>query len=105
MQAQDKKPEEKKASSSEATTDVLKDAVDPFVPGKERARFLKAAGVDTELDAKEFAANAKVADGFARAFDKWSNLILFDRNSDKKIDWFEANAYRRAVRAAPLSLR
>jgi len=89
-----------KSTEAESSRDMLADAIDPFVPGKERARFLKAAGVDTELDEAEFKANAKLDDGFIRAYDKWSNLMLFDKNKDKKIDWFEANAYRRAVRAA-----
>jgi len=82
--------------------DVLKSAVDPLNPGTERAKFLKAAGVDTELDETEFKANLKLDDGFVRQFDKWSNLTLFDKNKDKKIDWFEANAYRRAIRTAVL---
>ena len=94
---------DKKAAEEKVARDVLTDAVDPFVPGKERARFLKAAGVDTELDETEAKVNAKLADGFIRPFDKWSNLMLFDKNKDKKIDWFEANAYRRVVRAAILA--
>jgi len=77
--------------------DLLKGTIDPYIPGLERAKFLKAAGVDTELDAEEFKANAEVKDGFVRPFDKWSNFMLFDRNRDRKADWFEVNSYRRAL--------
>jgi len=84
--------------------DVLKGAIDPFIPGVERGKFLKAAGVDSELDVNEFKVNADLKDGFVRPFDKWSNLILFDKNKDKQIDWFEANQYRKAVRAAVLAV-
>jgi len=82
------------------TTDVLKEAVDPFIAGKERARFLNAAGVDLVIDQEEFKADGKIEDSFVRVFDKWSNFLLFDANGDKKTDWFEASAYRRALRAA-----
>jgi Ca2+-binding EF-hand superfamily protein len=92
-----------KSSAKSTQADVLTDAIDPFSPGKERARFLKAAGRDTELDAQEFKANGKIENGFVRSFDKWSNLIMFDRNKDQRIDWFEANAYRQAVRTAVLT--
>lgn len=85
-------------------TDVLRDAVDPYNPGAERSRFLAAAGVDTELTEGEFNADAKrVAEGgkgFARRFDRWAMLIKFDGNRDGQIDWFEADAYRKALRAA-----
>ena len=70
-------------ASDEQIPDVINDAVDPFVPGKERARFLKAAGVDTELDENEFVASAQLEDGFARVFDKWSALIRFDKNGSQ----------------------
>ncbi len=112
LQAQDSDKQAKTAATKSGTRsaqsgtlgdDVLTDAVDPFSPGKERARFLKVAGVDTELEAQEFKANSKIANGFVRPFDKWSLLLLFDGNKDQKIDWFEANAYRKAIRAAVLT--
>jgi len=81
---------------------LLKGAIDPFITGLERALFLKAAGVDTELDHSEFGTNKKVEGGFVRSYERFSTLLLFDKNRDKKIDWFEANAYRLALRAAVL---
>jgi Ca2+-binding EF-hand superfamily protein len=83
--------------------DVLKGAIDPFSPGTERSKFLKAASVDTELDKAEFEANAKVKDGFVRVYDKWSALISFDKNKDGNIDWFEANNYRKGLKAAVIA--
>jgi Ca2+-binding EF-hand superfamily protein len=86
----------------ETAKDVLRDAVDPYAPGKERARFLKAAGVDTELSDQEFKANANQENPFVRSYDKWSAILIFDKNGDKKIDWFEANSYRRGLIGAVL---
>ncbi len=91
----DKKQDEK-------AKDVLRDAVDPYAPGKERARFLKAAGVDTELSDQEFKANANQDNSFVRIYDKWSAMLIFDKNGDKKIDRFEANSYRRGLQGAIL---
>ncbi len=84
--------------------DLARETVDPYVPGKERARFMAAAGVDSELDEKEFEANAEAKDPFVRVFDKWSLLTRFDKNRDKKIDWFEADAYRRDLRKRMLGV-
>jgi len=89
-----------KDAKAPAIPNLLAEAIDPYISGKERARFLKAAGVDTELDADEFNANAASKNPFARKFDKWSYLLLFDRNKDAKLDWFEANGYRLALRQA-----
>lgn len=86
--------------AQQASTDIVKDAIEPYIPGRERARFLKAAGADSELEQSEFTANGQTADGFARKFDKWPTLVQFDRNTDTTIDWFEADAYRRALRSA-----
>jgi hypothetical protein len=73
--------------------------VDPYVPGAERIRFLAAAGVDNELTAEEFAANAARAEPFARKFDTWAALAKHDANGNGTIDWFEAEAYRRDLRS------
>ena len=74
-----------------------------YDPVAERAKFFKIAGKDTEVDAKEFAAAlAKVGDkgeGFVRKTDKWSALLKYDKNKNSKIDWFEADAYRRSLRS------
>lgn len=80
--------------------DVLKGAVDPFDSGGERTRFLAAAGVDSELDEKEFTANQSASEPFARKYDAWATLRAFDRNGNGMIDWFEAEGYRKALRDA-----
>jgi len=73
-----------------------------YDPVAEKAKFFKIAGKDTEVDAKEFAAAlAKVGDkgeGFVRKTDRWSSLLRYDKNNNKKIDWFEADAYRKQAR-------
>jgi hypothetical protein len=83
--------------------DLCKGAVDPYVPGAERARFFEAAGVDGELTAAEFAANASKAKPFARKFDRWEALVKFDKSGEGTIDWFEAEAYRRDLRRRVLA--
>lgn len=90
--------DETKATKDGPVPDLAKETVDPYVPGKERSRFMAAAGVDSELDEKEFDANAEGKDPFVRSFDKWSLMARFDKNANKKIDWFEADAYRRDLR-------
>jgi Ca2+-binding EF-hand superfamily protein len=90
---------------------VLGGAVDPYQPGVERAAFFKAAGVDNELDAKEFAAaskaaggpNARTAGAFVRPFDDFNAMLAFDKNNNGTIDWFEAEAYRQDVRRRVLA--
>ena len=91
------KPEPKKLVVAKAP-DVVRNAVDPYVPAVERARFFRAAGKDNELTAEEFAADRKRTSPFVRTFDHWPMLIGFDKNSSKTIDWFEADMYRREVR-------
>ena len=95
----EKAPEAKKAPAK-------KPAYDPIA---EKAKFFKIAGKDTEVDAKEFAAAlAKVGDkgeGFVRKTDKWSALLRYDKNNNSKIDWFEADAYRKSLRTGGRSSR
>jgi len=93
----------KPAVESKDIPELMKDTIDPYVPGTERGLFLKAAGVDSELDEAEFEANAKAEEPFVRVFDKWGALARFDKNTNKKIDWFEADAYRRDFRARMLA--
>lgn len=84
-------------------TSVLNGAVAPYNPVSERGRFFAAAGVDNELSAEEFAAcQAKADKPFARSFDRWDDLLRYDRNGNKTLDWFEADAYRRDLREAAL---
>ncbi len=91
------------AATQPAIPDVLGGAVDPYQPGLERASFFKAAGVDNELDAKEFSAARKKTGAFVRKFDKWKTLLAFDKDRNGSIDWFEAEAYRKDVRRRVLS--
>ena len=78
--------------------DVIKGAVDPYDPGAERTRFFKAAGVDNELSAKEFAAAKGKKDSFVRPFDNWQAMLAFDKDHNQTLDWFEVQAYRQSVR-------
>lgn len=83
--------------------DLARDAIDPYVPARERTRFLKNAGVDNELDAKEFAATQGKKNAFARTWDRWDALVKYDKDKNGTIDWFEADACRRAVRKRVLA--
>jgi hypothetical protein len=83
--------------------DVCRGVIDPYHPGVERMRFFRAAGVDNEIDAKEFIADAARDDPFARPFDRWKALLRFDANRNATIDWFEADAYRRDLRKRVLA--
>jgi Ca2+-binding EF-hand superfamily protein len=91
------KTDEKAPAAKKAP--AKKPAYDPVA---EKAKFFKIAGKDTEVDAKEFAAAlAKVGDkgeGFVRKTDRWSSLLRYDKNNNKKIDWFEADAFRKQAR-------
>ncbi len=83
--------------------DLARDAIAPYVPARERTRFLKNAGVDNELDAKEFAATQGKKNAFARTWDSWDALVKYDKDNNRTIDWFEADAYRRAGRKRVLA--
>ena len=95
--------EAKTGTSPAKPKDICTDCVDPYNPTAERARFFKAAGVDSELDAAEFAADKTRKGGFVRAFDSWTGMGAFDKNGNKTVDWFEAESYRRGVRKRVLS--
>lgn len=77
--------------------DPLTGAVEPFRPSAERTRFIRAAGVDSELSREEFAADGKRGEGFVRSFDRWEVLLRFDADHNGAIDWLEAQKYRQAV--------
>lgn len=85
-------------ASAKKPAELAKDVIDPYVPARERSRFLKNAGVDNELDAKEFAATQGKKGAFARKWDSWEALKQYDKDNNGSIDWFEADAYRRAIR-------
>ncbi len=68
----------------------------------ERPRFFRAAGVDNELTAAEFARDRRRKKSFVRKSDTWKAMLRFDKDRSGTIDWFEADAYRRkAPRPAP----
>jgi len=83
--------------------DICKDCVDPYVPMAERVRFFKVAGKDNEIDAGEFEAAKAAGGGFVRKFDTWAGMLAFDKNSNKTLDWFEADAYRGDIRGRVLA--
>lgn len=81
--------------------DHLKEAVDPLNLAGEKMRFFAAAGVDNELSAEEFVANQNADPAnrpFARRFDSFRTLRLFDKDRNGKIDWLEAEQYRLNLR-------
>jgi len=82
--------------------DLCKGAVDPYDQSAERQLFLAAAGVDGELTETEFKAHTGKK-GFVRRFDRWERIIAFDKDGNKTIDWFEADAYRQALRKQVLA--
>jgi Ca2+-binding EF-hand superfamily protein len=82
-----------------AVIDLCHGPIDPYLPGAERTRFLNAVGVDNELSEEEFRADLKRDTGFARSYDRWKALTAFDKNHNDTVDWFEADAYRRDLRA------
>ncbi len=67
-----------------------------YNPGVERTKFFAAAGKDSELTDKEFNADRSKGNGFVRKTDSWSTMLRYDKDRNKTIDWFEADAYRRS---------
>ncbi len=84
--------------------ELCKGVVDPYDATAQRNQFLVAAGVDNELDEKEFAADQKKGGNFARKFDRWAEMLKFDKNNNKTLDWFEADAYRQDLRKKVLAM-
>lgn len=93
----------KSKSSAKPPPDLCKDAIDPYRPSIQKARFFQAAGTDNELTEAEFNANKAKPNGFARRFDSWRALIAFDKDRNKSIDWLEADAYRYDIRKRTLA--
>ncbi len=90
-------------SAQDEPAEMARGAIDPYVPGTQRAAFLRAAGVDSEMNEAEHEADSGKKEAFVRSYDKWATMKLFDRNRNGSLDWFEADAYRRAVRQAVLN--
>jgi len=70
---------------------------------EEQVRFVVAAGEGKDLTEAAFAENRKRHNPFARRFDRWEAIILFDRNASGTISWSEAHRYRQALRKALLA--
>jgi Ca2+-binding EF-hand superfamily protein len=86
------------ATASAEDLDLLTGAIDPLQAGRQRLLFIRAAGADLELDKNEFASDQQAPGGFIRAYDDWNSMLTFDRNKNQMLDWFEAEAYREAIR-------
>jgi hypothetical protein len=85
-------------AGSAPAEDLLNGAIDPYDAVGEKAKFFRAAGAEGELDELKFQADAAKKEGFVRKFDNWEAMLAFDKDGNKTIDWFEADAYRRAIR-------
>ena len=70
----------------------------PYNPSVERGKFFKAAGVDGELDRKEFDADRGRDGLFLHEGDRWEAMLPYDKNTNLSFDWFETDAYRRDLR-------
>jgi len=77
--------------------DLCTGVIDPYDIVSEKARFYAAAGKDNELSAAEFSSNKISSTSFRRPFDRWSEMLKFDNDSNKSLDWVEAGAYRLAI--------
>ena len=83
--------------------DLCRGPIDPYDSAKQKREFYATAGVDGELDHKEFDADKARPGGFVRAFDTWKQIAAFDNDNNKTLDWLEADAYRRALRKRVLT--
>jgi Ca2+-binding EF-hand superfamily protein len=85
-------------ATAPAVPDHVKGLLDAYDAARERTKFLAAAGVDNELEANEFQADKAKGDGFVQRFERWRNLLAYDKNASKTLDWSEAEAYRQNLR-------
>jgi hypothetical protein len=85
-------------TDSAPAEDLLRGPIDPYDAAAEKRKFFRAAGADGELDEQKFNADAARKDGFVRKFDNWEAMLAFDKDGIGTIDWFAADAYRRAIR-------
>ena len=97
-------PAESTTKPAATIPDVCMGAVDPYNMADERSRFFRAAGVDNGLTTKEAAANRTADRPFVRVFDHWEIMRRYDANRDAQLDWFEADAYRKAFRKRVLAV-
>lgn len=92
--------------SDTSVPDFCDGVIDPYNPIDQQNRFFQASGTNGELDATEFAANQTLgldAAPFAQKFDRWALLLAFDKDGNRRINWFEADAYRKALRQRVLA--
>jgi Ca2+-binding EF-hand superfamily protein len=83
--------------------DLCTGAVDPYNIVSEKGRFYASAGRDNELTSVEFNATKITALSFRRPFDRWSEMLKFDTDANKSLDWVEAGTYRITMRKMVLS--
>ena len=96
-------PAAEPTAAKKPAADLCKDCIDPYAATTERGKFFTAAGVDSELTAAELKADQARKNGFVRKFDTWAGMVAFDKNGNKTLDWFEADAYRRDLRKRMLA--
>jgi len=84
-------------------SDALTNAVDPYDVADQKTKFITLAGKTGELDAKTFDADRKAGNNLLMPFEKWETAILFDKDKNGTLDWFEFEAYRQAMRKAVLA--
>jgi len=95
-QSKDSKSDRSKKSIPSSKTAPAAKAPTRYNPAAERIKFFTDASKDNELDAGEFNSSRSRGDGFVRREDSWSTMLRFDKDGNKTIDWFEADAYRRS---------
>jgi hypothetical protein len=101
--AQDDANVPRPAALAPRARDLAAGAVEDLDLVEENVRFSVAAGEDKELDEAAFKASRQRHNPFARPFDRWENLLLFDRSGNGKISWQEAAQYRRELRRQVLA--
>jgi len=94
LAAEDAKPAKPKSNASVKPVSPAPKAP-PYNPVAERAKFFVVAGKDNEIDAKEFAAAKGKEKGFVRKDDSFSAMLKHDKDTNGKLSWFEADAFRR----------
>ncbi len=78
---------------------MLTGSIDPYDQGPLRVTFIRAAGTDSELSPDELAAWAKDGSQFVQKVYKWPEMLWFDKNANKALDWAEFEAYHQSLRS------